>query len=353
MGTECGSWSKFYMECNRGYCVCSKNFADLDGNASNGCERIKYGASMTPDQCGPVEPEPENQVQKVESEVDFTVETTIPFSPGLLDKDSAEYQNAAEQVGDLFLENLNEVKDWDLVELDVEFVDPEGTRKRRETEKVADAKITAKYEKKYEKDEEVKDHHVDSLKRNVRYQARKSVILGSGKTVSKSQIYQDITFPPTEASEPKKEIVHKDQMEEKKQPKLKYKPAPKEEEKPTDKAPEGDKPEGAPSGGEKPQGEKPEGDKPEVEKPEGAPPSGDKPEGEKPEGPPPSDEKPEGEKPEGPPPSGEKPEGEKPEGPPPSGEKPEGEKPEGAPVGPPKNENGEPPKSGSYPYWWN
>lgn len=336
---QCGSWSKFYMECDSGYCICSKNFADLDGNASNGCEKIKYGATMAPSQCGPVAPSPENEVQKVEAEVDFTVETGIPFTPSLLDKSSPEYTTAASEVGDLFVDNLNDVKDWDLTEVDVDFIDPSDSRRKRreDDEKFANAKITTKYQKQYEKDEEVKDMHVSSLERNVRYQARKSVILGNGKTVGKSQIYKDITFPTTKASEPTKEIADKEDMKEKPQPALKYKPP-----KPEDKPAEGDKPEGGKSEGEKPEGDKPDGDKPEGDKPEE-----EKPEGQKPEGDKPNDKKPESEKPDGDKPA----EGDKPEDsippPPKDGNEP---KDDGPPS--PKEDGEGPPKSGSYPYWW-
>ena len=49
--SDCGDWNKFYMSCDAGRCVCSKHFADFDGNRFNGCESIAKGSEMRASNC--------------------------------------------------------------------------------------------------------------------------------------------------------------------------------------------------------------------------------------------------------------------------------------------------------------
>ena len=39
------------MSCDAGRCVCSKHFADFDGNRFNGCESIARGSEMRASNC--------------------------------------------------------------------------------------------------------------------------------------------------------------------------------------------------------------------------------------------------------------------------------------------------------------
>ena len=41
------------MDCAEGRCICSKNFADYDGNRGNGCETVARGAWMKSSDCPP------------------------------------------------------------------------------------------------------------------------------------------------------------------------------------------------------------------------------------------------------------------------------------------------------------
>ena len=126
-----------YMECSSGFCICSKNWADTDGNPFNGCERSAFGSHMTTAQCGVQPPAPVKEIKQVVVDVEFAVETLIPFSTALTQSLSVDAQNAAISVANLFESDLASMSQygWNFATLDIIFSDPNGAgnRKKRQT----------------------------------------------------------------------------------------------------------------------------------------------------------------------------------------------------------------------------
>jgi len=198
---ECGAWGKYYMECNSGFCTCSRNFADVDGNWNNGCEQIQYGTWMKPDECGTVIPEEElEKIQQVVSTVEFVMETTYPYTSDLDDSDNFLYTAMAVAIGNVFLDDLADMSDgWSLSNLNIEFSNGTNgnTRKRREANELvslAQTTVTATYEKTLPFGKDL-GTSTELLQRRVRYKSRKAVLASDGQWIKKQQIYQSLAFP--------------------------------------------------------------------------------------------------------------------------------------------------------------
>ena len=108
---------------------------------------------MKPEDCGTDSDTPEEEdLQQVQSVVEFGMETTFEFNEDLLDTSSDTYADAVEAVAEVFLQNLSDdYEEWLLANLQISFTngDESDARRRRSEPEIpfAWAVVEATYEK--------------------------------------------------------------------------------------------------------------------------------------------------------------------------------------------------------------